>query len=62
MHPAIVAAIAAGSFWANPESVAINIFITTATAAVLVAFRKYFKFVINKALGALLGLFVRKYF
>ncbi|NCA86713.1 MAG: hypothetical protein EOM83_14275 [Clostridia bacterium] len=58
----IVAAIAGGSFLMNPERVVLNIIITTVSAAALVAFRKYFKIVINKALGALLGLVVRKYF
>jgi hypothetical protein len=58
----IVAAIAAGSFCANPERVVLNIIITSVSAAALVAFRKYFKIAVNKALGALLGLFIRKYF
>ena len=58
----IVAAIAAGSFWANPDRAVLNIIITSVSAALLVAFRKYFKMAVNKALGALLGLFIRKYF
>ncbi len=58
----IVAAIAGVSFWVNPERAVLNIVITSVSAVVLVAFRKYFKMALNKALGALLGLFIRKYF
>lgn len=58
----IVAAITAISFWINPERVVLNIVITSVSAAVLVAFRKYFKMAVNKVLGALLGLYIRKYF
>jgi hypothetical protein len=58
----IVAAIGGAAFGINPERALLNIIITSVSAALLVAFRKYFKMAVNKALGALLGLFIRKYF
>jgi hypothetical protein len=58
----IVTAIVGGSFWINPDGPVLNIVITSVSAIALVAFRKYFKIAINKALGVLLGVVIGKYF